>query len=191
MHEWLETAVFVLHIISCVKEIPLRPLFILRSYEPRSFESKLWKRCTKKLYSAPQDLPPLLCIIAPAPRSGQSCARRVWRVWQCSYRRVRLFLAPLLCWAVTFIPTPLPPKVLQSSANTTLYAFVPHLCSTSCLGHGHGYDCHGQFALALACSGARQCFLYEEFTRLAESRLAQNKFNYLKIVWNRLVFNVC
>ena len=33
-----------------------------------------------------------------------------------------------------------------SSTTFQLYYFVTHICSTNCLGHGRGYECHSLFA---------------------------------------------
>ena len=35
----------------------------------------------------------------------------------------------------------------KSSTNFILYPFVISECSTDCLGHGHGYDCHSSVSL--------------------------------------------
>ena len=46
--------------------------------------------------------------------------------------------------AVIFLPMPLPKEALQCSSNFMLHAISLQSCSTNCLWHGNGYECHSQ-----------------------------------------------
>ena len=59
-------------------------------------------------------------------------------------------LSYIYIYIYTHIHTHAPAK--QSSANFLLYSSVRHILSTSCLGHGHGYECH---SLSNGCSFVR------------------------------------
>ena len=95
-------------------------------------------------------------------------------------------------WAVTFIPMPMP----KTFCTTYLYNKIVQLevCKT-CSGRGMGMNITAHCAqrsarfghpwrpciLAGALLGLATAFICEEFTRLAETRLAQNTSNFLSI----------